>query len=163
MARQRAQRRKGTRQLLLELLLDGALLLLGKLGQERARLSTQHEVGVDGPQRAFQGEQGAREHRHRTRRLQTVALHHVEELRHRRRVEAARRDALAEEDPDVALQRPAVGEIVASGGLPGGAGHHDGVVQLEADRQLLQRLEHQRVEVPDRAEVEEPQHAVGDR
>ena len=49
------------------------------------------------------------------------------------------------------------------GGLPGGARHDDGVVQLEADRQLLQRLEHQRVEVPDRSEVEEPQHAVGDR
>ena len=63
-------------------------------------------------------------------------------------------------EPDVPLQRPAVGRIVASRGLPRGEGHHDGVVQLEADRQLLQRLEHQRVEVPDRSEVEEPQHAL---
>ncbi len=38
---------------------------------------------------------------------------------------------------------------------------HHGVVELEADRQLLQRLEHQRVEVADGAEVEEPEHAVG--
>ena len=50
-------------------------------------------------------------------------------------------ETLGEHQADVGLERAAVAALVATGQAVAGAGEHDGVVELEPDRHLLQRLE----------------------
>ena len=62
--------------------------------------------------------------------------------------------------PMSASSRRRVAGIVAAGQMPGGAGKDDGVLQLEADRHLLHRLQDHRVEPADGTEVQEPQRPL---
>ena len=89
-----------------------------------------------------------------------MALHHLQQEPNGLRVEAAAAQHLAQQDADVTLEGPAVRRVARAGQAPYGPSQHDGVAQLEADRHLLHRLEHHRVEVADGPEVEEPQGAV---
>ena len=53
-------------------------------------------------------------------------------------------DALGEHEPDVGLERAAVAAVVAAGEVHARAREDHGIVELEADRHLLERLEHDR-------------------
>ena len=79
-------------------------------------------------------------------------------MAHRLRVEAAGSEALAQHQADVGLEGAAVAaprRHRRGGWWP--RAEDDRVVQLEADRHLLQRLEHHRTQPADGAEVEEPE------
>src|SRR6185503_10302676 len=67
---------------------------------------------------------------------------------------------LAEHEADVGLEGAAVVQLVAASEPLTGARQDDRVVQLEADRHLLHRLEDHRAETTDGAEVEEPECAA---
>ena len=117
------------------------------------------EVGIEGAQGAVEGEDRAREDGERGRCAYAVAVEDADDLRDRRRVEAASLQR-REHHSQVELQRR---DVDALPRLPGNATHrsrqHRRVTQGEAKCHLLQALERDGIDPADRTKVDEPQRA----